>query len=128
MAEPPAGFDYELPPDRIAQHPAAERDSARLLVVQRGSLAEPHEALVRDLPRWLRAGDVLVVNRSRVFPARLRGRRLPGGGGVEMLLVSRVDAGREGERWRVLARPGRRLAPGQRIALLERARPVGEGE
>ena len=126
-ADPPiAGFDYELPPDRIAQHPALERDAARLMIVARGGEREPEDGFVRDLPRRLRAGDLLVVNRSRVFPARLRGRRRPGGGAVELLLVARTDVGPDGERWRVLARPARRLSVGQRVALGDAAGSPGE--
>ena len=117
----PAGFDYALPPERIAQHPATDREAARMLVVARDSGAPPVDAIVRDLPERLVAGDLLVVNRSRVFPARLRGRRVPEGGAVELLLVSPSSGsaasgepeGRRGEeageRWRVLARPARRL-------------------
>jgi len=121
-----AGFEYELPPERIAQHPAAEREAARLMLVARGVAAPPFDSVVRDLPGHLRAGDLLVVNRSRVFPARLRGRRVPEGGAVELLLVAPSaapapggDASEVGERWRVLARPARRLRVGQRIALLD---------
>lgn len=121
----PAGFDYELPPERIAQQPAAEREAARLLRVVRHGEDPPEDSVVRDLPAHLRAGDLLVVNRSRVFPARLRGRRVPEGGAVELLLVGAVDvpspppeASRSAERWRALARPARRLREGQRIALL----------
>ncbi len=125
----PAGFDYALPPERIAQHPATDREAARMLVVARDSGAPPVDAIVRDLPERLVAGDLLVVNRSRVFPARLRGRRVPEGGAVELLLVSPSSGsaasgepeGRRGEeageRWRVLARPARRLREGQIVAL-----------
>jgi len=125
---PAAGFDYDLPPDRIAQYPAAEREAARLMLVSRGGSHPPVDSVVRDLPGHLRPGDLLVVNRSRVFPARLRGRRVPEGGAVELLLVSpstpaapiAADPGRGDavESWRVLARPARRLREGQRIALL----------
>src|SRR5262249_54468580 len=114
-------FDYELPPERIAQEPSAERDAARLLVVARGSDDPPHDAVVQELPRLLRAGDLLVVNRSRVIRARLHGRRLPGEGALEVLLIAPVDpsVGRagDGEHWRALARPARRLHVGQRIAI-----------
>src|SRR5262245_12498748 len=120
--EAPLGFDYELPPDRIAQRPAAERDAARLLVVERQSSAAPTDRLVRDLPSLLTAGDVLVINRSRVIEARLRGQRLPGGGAFEILLIGPSGApegAAAGERWRALARPARRLRVGQRIAIAE---------
>lgn len=126
----PAGFDYELPPELIAQHPAAERDGARLMVLDRARGDDPVHASIRDLPRWLRAGDLLVVNRSRVIPARLRCRRA-GGGAAEVLLIAPLDTTDRdasvrdgGERgagvWRALVRPARRLRPGQRLALVER--------
>jgi S-adenosylmethionine:tRNA ribosyltransferase-isomerase len=78
-------FDYSLPPDRIAQHPAAERDAARLMVIDRAGGA-PQHGRVRDLGRWLRAGDLLVVNATRVLPARLRGRKATGGVAEALLL------------------------------------------
>jgi S-adenosylmethionine:tRNA ribosyltransferase-isomerase len=81
-----ADFDYALPPDRIAQHPSPERDAARLLVLGRASGGLRH-AEVRDLPRLLAPGDLLVVNATRVVPARLRGVKLGSGGAVEALLL-----------------------------------------
>jgi S-adenosylmethionine:tRNA ribosyltransferase-isomerase len=113
-----AGFDYELPADRIAQHPSPNREDARLLLVQRGGVDEPVDAVVRSLPGLLRPGDLLVVNRSRVIRARLRGRKVPSGGAVEVLLIAPArGAGKsERERWRALARPTRGLREGQRIA------------
>lgn len=114
---PPAGlptelFAYALPPELIAQAPAEPRDSSRLLVLNRASDELVH-ATFRDVGRWLRAGDLLVANRSRVVPARLRGRRLPGGGGVELLLLRRIEAGC----WEALVKPGRKLPPGTRVEL-----------
>ena len=70
-------LDYELPPERIAQEPAARRDDARMLVVERATGAL-HDARVSDLDRWLRAGDALVLNETRVRPARLHLRRAGG--------------------------------------------------
>jgi S-adenosylmethionine:tRNA ribosyltransferase-isomerase len=119
-------FDFEVPEGQIAQRPAEPRDAARLLILERASGARTH-ARVADLPRFLRAGDCLVLNDARVVPARLRGRRLAtpgppgrgaswgGGGGVELLVVRpRPDladpAG--GEVWETLGRPARHLAPG----------------
>src|SRR5215216_7581064 len=100
-------FDYELPEGLIAQHPLERRDASRMLVVSRaegcwrdGSFAE--------LPAELRGGDAVVVNNTRVFPARLVGRREPTGGRVELLLVRRREDFGEGA-WEVLARPARRL-------------------
>ena len=115
-------FTYELPPELIAQHPAAERDGARLMVLDRSSGGAPVHSTVHELPRWLRAGDLLVVNRSRVIPARLHARRA-GGGAAEVLLIAPVDAadpdasGGVGPRWRALVRPARRLRPGSSVVL-----------
>ena len=103
-------FDYELPEDLIAQHPLAERDASRMLIVNRaeGSLQDEHFS---SLPRFLRAGDCLVLNNTKVFPARLLGKRLPTGGAVELLLLREVGSGV----WQTLARPARRLQLGTRI-------------
>jgi S-adenosylmethionine:tRNA ribosyltransferase-isomerase len=111
-----AGFTYELPAERIAQEPASEREAARLLVVERATRRLTHSS-VRELGRWLRPGDLVVVNRSRVIAARLRGRRLPGGGGVEILLVAPVDVGLSVPAWRALVRPARRLRAGDEVEL-----------
>jgi len=113
-------FDFDLPEAAIAQHPAP-RGESRLLALERQG-AERHSR-VRDLPRLLRGGDLLVVNDTRVIPARLFGRRLgtPGtgtGGRIELLLVERIGD-REGQEWEVLARPGRRARPGTRIELAD---------
>jgi len=99
-------FDYELPRDLIAQEPLPERDASRLMVLDRGSGAIAHRTF-RDLPDLLAPGDLLVVNRSRVFPARLLGRR-SGGGRAEILLVRPLG----GDDWDALVRPGRRLRVG----------------
>lgn len=104
-----ADFDYQLPPERIAQEPPAERDAARMLVLERRSGKITH-ASVRSLPGWLRAGDLVVVNDTRVVPARLRGRS-PGGGGVEVLLLRELAP----QRWEAMGRPGRRLRAGSPV-------------
>lgn len=109
-------FAFELPPDRIAQHPATERDGARLLVLRRGSSEGLAHRRIIDLPDILREGDLLVVNRSRVFPARLRAERETGGR-VELLLLA--ETGEPGV-WRTMARPMRRLHPGQTLRLRAR--------
>src|SRR5512140_303540 len=85
-----AEFDYELPADLIAQEPPAVRGTSRLMVVPRGDGPFVHSA-IGDVGRWLRPGDVLVLNNTRVFPARLLGHRVPSGGAVECLLVRRLD-------------------------------------
>lgn len=108
-------FDYALPPALIAQHPLTPRDAARLLVVHRSSGVFEHRTF-RDLPEYLRAGDILVLNNTRVIPARLRG-ETAGGGAIEVLLLRpSASAAPPGmELWEVLARPGRRVRAGARL-------------
>jgi S-adenosylmethionine:tRNA ribosyltransferase-isomerase len=105
--------DYPLPPELIAQEPLPERDASRLLVLDRRTGALQHRTF-RELPELLEPGDLLVVNRGRVLPARLLGQRA-GGGQAEILLVRQV----EGPRWEALLRPGRRLRPGVHVELAE---------
>ena len=119
-------YDYALPSELIAQTPVEPRDASRLMVIHRASGAIEHKQF-RDLPSLLSPRDLLVVNRSRVIPARLRGRKLPSGGGVEILLLRR----REGGIWDALVRPGRRLTVGTRVGFGERgayAEIVGQTE
>jgi S-adenosylmethionine:tRNA ribosyltransferase-isomerase len=106
-------FDYELPPDRIALRPAVPRDAARLLVVRPDAAPEFEDRTIDDLPALLRAGDALVVNDSKVIPARLVGERVRGEARakIETTLIRREGA----ERWRALAKPAKRLLPGDRI-------------
>ena len=99
-------LDYDLPPSAIAQVPLEPRDAARLLV-DRGPDAEPEHRHVRDLPDLLREGDLLVVNDTRVLPARVPVVRSTGGGGEILLLEERDDGW-----WEVLCRPARKLRPG----------------
>jgi S-adenosylmethionine:tRNA ribosyltransferase-isomerase len=103
-------FDYDLPETRIAQVPVEPRDAARLLV-DRGS-APPEHRHVADLPALLRPGDVVVVNESRVLPARLRVRRTTGGA-AEVLLLEPMNADRTD--WEALIRPARRLRTGEEL-------------
>lgn len=109
-------FDYDLPTGLIAQHPAEPRDACRLMVVDRTSGQIDHREF-RDILEYLRAGDVLVVNQTRVLPARLRGAKDETGGAVEVLLLRRSYE----DAWECLVKPGRRLKPGARIVF-------GEGE
>lgn len=104
-------FDYALPPELIAQTPIEPRDAARLLVLDRHSGVTAHHH-VRDLPDLLRPGDLLVANRSRVLPARIRG-WLRGGGRAELLLLKRLAPAR----WEALGRPARRLRPGDVVSV-----------
>ena len=106
-----ADFDYALPPSSIAQEAIEPRDHARLMRVPHTEGA-PTDHVFHELPRLLRPGDLLVVNRSRVFPARLLGRR-EGGGGAEVFLLRDVGD----DRWEALVRPGRRLRPGAAVAI-----------
>jgi len=106
-------FDYELPPEAIAQTPAEPRDASRLLVLDRAS-GEVAHARFRELGRWLDPSDLLVVNDSRVIPARLRGTRA-GGGAAELLVLRPIDDG--SDRWEALVRPSRRLPAGAVITL-----------
>ena len=109
-------FFYDLPPELIAQTPLDRRDGSRLMTLDKATGAVGH-AHFYDLPRYLRPGDCLVLNDSRVLPARLIGRREPGGGACEVLLLT--DRG--DRTWECLVRPGRKLRPGARVTF-------GEGE
>jgi S-adenosylmethionine:tRNA ribosyltransferase-isomerase len=106
-------FDFDLPPDRIALRPATPRDAARLLVVRPEASREIEDRSMRDLSGLLSAGDALVVNDTRVIPARLEGERVREGSTVdiEATLIKRVGP----ERWHALAKPGKRLQIGDRI-------------
>src|SRR6201987_3806507 len=104
-------FDFHLPPENIALRPASPRDSARLLVVQEGG--ELRDQVVSDLPDWLRPGDQLVVNDTKVIPAQLSGRRIgrPTEPKIEATLIKRLD----GSRWQALVRPAKKLSEGDTI-------------
>ena len=104
-------FDYKLPRERIAQHPLPERDAARLLVLDRAGGANRHSQ-VRELSRWLRAGDLLVGNASWVRPARLRGRKASGGGAEALILGFLPDSPGH---YRALVRCGGRLREEQKF-------------
>ena len=106
-------FDYALPAEAIAQTPVEPRDASRLLVLDRASGSIEH-ARFRDVGRWLAPGDLLVVNDSRVLPARLRGTR-PGGGAGEILVLRPLPESTD--RWEALVRPSRRLRVGDIVTL-----------
>ena len=112
---PPAAFDFDLPSELIAQAPVERRDGARLLVLSRRDGAVSHRA-IDALPDLLAPGDLLVLNDTRVRPARLFG-RIDTGGAVELLLVREREAGL----WECLGRPSRRLRPGTAVRLPEGA-------
>src|SRR6186997_828460 len=122
-------FDFNLPPDLIAQDPAPERGGARLLVLDRASGLLRH-TVIAALPNLLLPGDLVVVNDTRVFPARLLGHRVPSGGAVECLLIRRLEVAALGvarseaqvgsaEEWEALMHPGQKLKPGAQV-LFER--------
>ena len=119
-------FYYELPPELIAQTPLERRDSSRLLVLDRSTGALEHRHF-HDLTDYLRPGDCLVLNNSRVLPARLLGRRVPSGGAVEVLLLK--DLG--GDTWDCLTKPGRKTPVGTKLSFGEgllNAEVVGASE
>jgi S-adenosylmethionine:tRNA ribosyltransferase-isomerase len=123
-------FDFELPEDRIALRPASPRDAARLLVVRADGRLE--HAQVRDLPEFLIAGDLLVVNDTKVIPARLHGKRLPrdgtdgDGAKIEVLLHKRLAP----SRFLAFARPARKFNPGDRLQFgtVLAARSIARGD
>ncbi|MEE9203243.1 MAG: S-adenosylmethionine:tRNA ribosyltransferase-isomerase, partial [Dehalococcoidia bacterium] len=108
-------FDYELPQELIAQAPAQPRDSSRLMVLHRDTGEIEHRRF-RDIADYLRPGDVVVLNDTRVIPARLRGRKETGGK-VEVLLLHRERAPGGEANWRAMVRPGKRLEVGTRLTL-----------
>ena len=109
-------FYFDLPEELIAQTPIAQRDASRLLVLDKESGAWEHKHFF-DLPGYLRAGDCLILNNSRVLPARLLGHRLPGGGACEVLLL--IDRGEN--IWECLVRPGKKMRVGAKVSF-------GDGE
>jgi len=121
-------FDFDLPSDRVAQTPCP-RGQSRLLVVDR-RVGAWREAAIADLPRLLDPGDLLVVNDTRVFPARLVGRRDPSGGAVECVLLEaapedQAPDGAGGDLWDALVHPGQRLRVGERMILEDASRAPG---
>ena len=103
-------FDYYLPEELIAQTPAEPRDSSRLLVYGRKEDKIEHR-IFRDITDYLKAGDVLVINETRVLPARIFGKKREGGRDVEFLLLKRLNSAK----WEVIMRPGRKLKPGDYV-------------
>jgi S-adenosylmethionine:tRNA ribosyltransferase-isomerase len=121
-------FDYDLPPEAIAQVPAEPRDAARLLVLDRAASTRERPTLSHrvfsEVGELLTPGDLLVVNDSRVIPARLAATR-PGGGSAEILMLRPLEG--DAERWEALVRPSRRIYPGATLVLRSGA-PVEVGE
>ncbi len=115
-------FDYYLPPELIAQTPVEPRDRSRLMVLNRGDTSIEHRSF-SELLSYLHAGDVLVLNDSRVIPARLIGRKVDTGGRVEILLLRRSGNGT----WEALVKPGRRANIGTRIEITDESMGAGHG-
>src|SRR6185369_2696537 len=113
-----ADYDYDLPPELIAQMPATERDGGRLLAVDRHGTGLRH-ATIRNLPQLLRRGDLLVFNDTRVRPARLQCRSVSGGA-VELLVLAEAGPGV----WSCLGRPAKRLRAGMTVVLPDGGRAV----
>jgi len=103
-------FDYELPEELIAQQPLERRDASRMLLLKRETQSWK-DAKFTEFPEYISANDVVVVNNTRVFPARLIGQRDPSGGRVEVLLIRELEPAD----WEALVRPAHRLKPGDRI-------------
>ena len=118
-------FDFDLPEELIAQHPPGDRGGTRLVVFDRATKQSQHTRF-DQLPAYLTRGDLVVVNDTRVFPARLLGHRVPSGGAVECLLIRRLEVGALGvgrsdapggsaETWEALMHPGQKLKPGAQV-------------
>jgi len=106
-----ADYDYELPKEKIAMHPLQDRPAAKMLVLDRKS-EKMEQKTFRDLTEFLKQGDVLVLNNTRVIPARLLGHRLTGSK-VEVLLLKKIDSGKESSVWECLLKPSGKIRKGQ---------------
>ena len=103
-------FDYYLPPERIAQHPLDDRSASKMLVLSKDS-GEYHDDMFINIKNYLRPGDCLVLNDTRVIPARLYGKKENTGGAIEFLLLKRLSA----DEWEVILRPGKKALPGAKF-------------
>ena len=103
-------FDYYLPEDRIAQHPLADRSASKMLVLDKNT-GEYRDEMFINIKSYLRPGDCLVLNDTRVIPARLYGKKVGTGGALEFLLLKRLTT----DEWEVILRPGRKALPGARF-------------
>ncbi len=114
-------FDYDLPAELIAQHPADKRENSRMMVVNRKDNTLEHRHFY-NITEYLKPGDVLVMNNSKVFPARMYGTKTSTGAKIEVLLIKRI----EGDVWDALVKPGKRLKNGDTITFAEDRRFIGE--
>jgi S-adenosylmethionine:tRNA ribosyltransferase-isomerase len=108
-----SSYDYDIPPHLIAQNPSPRRDGSRLMRLFKSDGATEHRCF-SELPDILASGDLLVMNDARVFKARVKGKKIPGGAAAEIFFLSPADGQNE---WRALARPGRKLLPGSSVLL-----------
>ena len=104
-------FNYELPEELIAQHPYDKRDEARLMIINRRKQTIEHR-IFRDIIDYLNPGDCLVINNTKVLPARLYGEKEQTGAKVEFLLLKRL----KGDIWEVMVKPGKKLMPGSKVS------------
>lgn len=116
-------YDYDLPEGMIALYPAEPRDSSRLLYLSKND-GKPEHGKFTDFPGYFRKGDLLILNDSRVFPARLYGKKRKSGGKVEIFLLENLDSGS----WEALVRPGRRLPPGTEVDFFDERLSATLGE
>lgn len=107
---PTEDFDYSLPQELIAQHPLEDRSASRMLALDKNT-GEYKDDAFKNIKSYLRPGDCLVLNDTRVIPARLYGKKIPTGGAIEFLLLKRLSA----DEWEVILRPGRKALPGSRF-------------
>ena len=107
-------FDYELPKELIAQRPLEKRDSCRLMVLDRKKGTVENRSF-HHIIEYLRPGDCLVMNDSKVIPARIFGTKEETGAKIEFLLIKRI----EGDTWETMVRPGKRLKPGDRVSFAD---------
>ena len=117
-----SNFDYPLPSKLIAQTPVEPRDQSRLMVLDRSDGSIKHRKFF-EIAKYLRAGDVLVFNNSRVIPARLNGRKVDSGGRVEILLLRQLDS----SVWEALVKPSKRVNIGTRIEITNNSTGQGLG-
>lgn len=114
-------FDYLLPPELIAQYPSEQRDNSRLMVLDREMGTVEHKRFYQIID-YLKPGDCLVLNNSKVLPARILGIKEGTGAKVEFLLIKRKD----GDLWETMVRPGKRIKPGDRVSFSEKPKLVAE--
>lgn len=107
-------FEYDLPEELIAQHPLKDRDASRLMVLNRTNGSIEHKAF-RDIGDYLKEGDLLILNNTKVIPTRLLGFK-PTGGKIEIFLIRKTREDKEGEVWKCLAKPSKRLKPGVKLS------------